>query len=527
MISRKINSYIVLVALIGMFAICVTKLFGTTVSSKFHSANSGVASEVTFGGGGNYEPSKSHFPTYQPRPRPAPAQPSYEPPPVPEAHLPAQVNHTTSTAVDRFSTFALDVDTGSYTLARAEITKGFRPIPRTVRVEEFVNYFDYGYPEPEDGPIAVNLEAAPSPFSAREDTYLLRVGVQAKRVNPKTRKPANLTFLIDVSGSMAASNKLPLVKQSLRYLTQNLAPEDTVSIVTYAGSTHVALPRTSARHKSAITYGIESLMAGGGTHMGDGMKLAYQQLAGNVVKGEINRVIVLSDGDANIGGTNADDMLAEIEQYADKGITMSAIGFGMGTYKDALMEQLANRGNGNYYYIDTMQEARKVFGEQLDGTLQVVAKDVKVQVEFDPEKVSNYRLIGYENRDIADKDFRNDKVDAGEVGAGHSVTALYEIQAPTLDGVLAKVRVRAKEPEGKKASEREFALHALDVRPKLSDASADFMFAASVAAYAEILRKSPYAHNLTLGFVKELAVPAIGNKRDRMDFVELLDKTNI
>ena len=455
-----------------------------------------------------------------------PSQPSvpFAEPAGSESYKDHGVNPMTDTKKDRFSTFAIDVDTGAYTIARRKLKEGHIPPAASVRVEEFINYFSYNYPSPDSGAFGVNLEAAPSPFSVEKDRYLVRVGVQGKRIAQKDRKPVHLTFLVDVSGSMDQPDKLGLAKESLKILTRNLKSGDTVALATYAGSTRLVLSPTS--NKARIIDAIDDLQSGGGTAMSSGMELAYKQALASYKKGHVNRVIVLSDGDANIGRTSFDDILATIKSYVDEGVTLSTIGFGMGNYKDSLMEQLANKGNGNYYYIDDIKEARKVFGEQIDGTLEVIAKDVKIQVEFNPDAVSQYRLIGYENRDIADKDFRNDAVDAGEIGAGHSVTALYEVvMDASYKGSLAYVRVRHKEPEEHKASEQIFMLNAGSVATKLADASKDFQFAAAVAGFAEILRGSKYGEHLTYALVEEIAHSASSpSQKDRQEFISLVRK---
>ncbi|MEZ4460800.1 MAG: von Willebrand factor type A domain-containing protein [bacterium] len=377
-----------------------------------------------------------------------------------------KTNAFTDPTVDRFSTFAIDVDTGSYTIARRKLNDGALPPSDSVRVEEFVNYFKYGYAAPSSSPVAVHLEAAPSPFSGDPNTKVLRVGVQAQRVEKAGRKPIHLTFLVDVSGSMSSPDKLGLAKRSLAYLVDNLREEDTVAIATYAGRVAEILRPTSAGSREKILAALETLQSGGSTAMDDGLALAYTLAEKQVSPGHVSRVIVLSDGDANVGRTGHDEILKRIESHVAKGVTLSTIGFGMGNYKDEMMEQLANKGNGNYYYIDDMKEAKRIFGEQLDGTLQVVAKDVKIQVEFDETLVSAYRLIGYENRDIADKDFRNDKVDAGEMGAGHTVTALYEVKLKSSEPAsFATVRVRHKLPEADNASESKFPLSVNAIRP--------------------------------------------------------------
>lgn len=434
-------------------------------------------------------------------------------------------NDFTNPSKDRFSTFAADVDTASYTIARRKLSDGMLPPADSVRVEEFVNYFSYDYGKASNGPFAVDVEAAPSPFSADPAMRVLRVGIQTDKLMKSERKPIHLTFLVDVSGSMGSPHKLDLAKRSLVHLVENLQAQDTVAITTYAGSTEVILEPTSATEHSKIIQKIESLNTGGGTAMGDGLELAYRQAAKMLQPGHVSRVIVLSDGDANIGRTSHEELLERIGGYVQEGVTLSTIGFGMGNYKDVMMEQLANKGNGNYAYIDDFKEARKVFGEQLDGTLQVVAKDVKFQVEFDPEQVLEYRLIGYENRDIADKDFRNDKVDAGEVGAGHRVTALFEVRLnQTEPSSFATVRIRHKAPEAEVATEQAFPIAVSKVHTRVGDASKDFQFAVAVAGFAEILRGSKYAKALSLDLIQEVAESSMGTHKSRKEFVNLVKK---
>ncbi len=436
------------------------------------------------------------------------------------------VNKMTKSSEDKFSTFSIDVDTGAYTIARKKLNDGYVPPAASVRVEEFVNYFAYSYPNPDGGAFGVHLEAAPSPFSGDADKYLLRVGVQGKRVSPAERKSVHLTFLVDVSGSMGAPDKLPLAKKSLQLLTNNLREGDTVALATYAGHTAKVLEPTGMKDRKTILRAIESLGSGGGTGMSNGMEVAYKMALSNHKRGDVNRVIVLSDGDANIGPMSHDQILASIKNYVEEGVTLSTIGLGMGNYKDTMMEQLANKGNGNYYYIDDFKEAKKVFESQMDGTLQVIAKDVKIQVEFDPKAISEYRLIGYENRDIADEDFRDDTVDAGEIGAGHTVTALYEVKLNRkATGKLATVRIRAKQPDGFAAAEQEFQFRDGDVRKRVSDASTDFQFASAVAMFAEVLRESPYSKAISLDLIEEVAKAATSRKQeDRREFLELVRK---
>ena len=330
-------------------------------------------------------------------------------------------NPWVDTAKDRLSTFAADVDTASYTIARRKLEEGSLPPAAAVRVEEFVNYFKYAFPAPTDNtPFSVVMEAAPSPL--HQGRHILRVGVATKAKSALEHKPAHLVFLVDVSGSMSSADKLGLAKRALRILTDNLTENDTVSLVTYAGTTRVVLQPTNDRNK--ILTALEDLKSAGSTGMASGIDLAYQQAIANMKPGHISRVIVLSDGDANVGPHTHDDLMKIISSRAKEGVTLSTIGFGMGNYKDELMEQLANKGNGNNFYIDSIDQAKRVFQEQLTANLEVVAKDVKLQVDFDPALVARYRLVGYENRDIKDDDFRKDEVDAGEIGAGLQVRAL-------------------------------------------------------------------------------------------------------
>ncbi|WP_375759680.1 von Willebrand factor type A domain-containing protein [Corallococcus exercitus] len=428
----------------------------------------------------------------------------------------------TETAKDNLSTFAADVDTASYSMARRYLQQGQLPPTQAVRVEEFVNYFKYRYTPPEDGAFTVHLEGAPSPFNARRQ--FVRVGVQGKVVSRSQRKPAHLVFLVDTSGSMASSDKLPLAIESIKVAVKNLNENDTVALVTYAGSTRDVLPPTPATDVKKIHAALDTLVAGGGTAMGSGMETAYKHAVKKAAAGVVSRVVVLTDGDANIGpNLSPKAMLASVQKYVSEGVTLTTVGFGMGNYHDSLMEQLADKGNGNSFYVDSMKEARKVFETQLTGTLEVIAKDVKFQVEFSPKAVSRYRLMGYENRDIADNDFRDDKVDAGEIGAGHTVTALYEVEltgeAPQ---ELATVRIRAKAPNGTEAKEQAFPLTRANLKPSMEAASQDFRFAVAVAATADILRAAPAAEGWSLATTQKLAEGAVGGDSDRTEFVRLI-----
>jgi Ca-activated chloride channel homolog len=437
-----------------------------------------------------------------------------------------EANKMIAVSEDPLSTFAADVDTASYSIVRKKILAGENIPADAVRVEEFLNYFRYEYAPPaasDDRPFAVHVEAAPSPFS--KGRHILRVGVKGKEVGKSARKKAHLTFLVDVSGSMQAADKLPLAKQALRILVNNLNDGDTVALVTYAGSTRVVLTPTGLDKKEEIFQAIEDLTAGGSTGMASGMELAYREAGRNMSSESESRVIVMTDGDTNVGTTSWEDILKSVEGYRKEGITLSTIGFGMGNYKDTLMEQLADKGNGNYYYIDGLSEAKKVFQEQLGGTLEVIAQDVKLQVEFNPAAVSQYRLIGYENRDVADVDFRNDKVDAGEIGAGHTVTAMYEVVLAK-DGAtdLATVRIRAKRPRGKEAAEWAYPMTASDMAKSFEGASADFRFATAVMGAAEIMRKSPYASDWSMSKAAEIARGSQVGSEERAEFLSLLGK---
>jgi Ca-activated chloride channel family protein len=438
------------------------------------------------------------------------------------------INKPTATKDDKLSTFAVDVDTASYTIARRKILGGEVVPQEAVRLEEFVNYFRYSYagPTAKDRAFEVHTDGAPSPFAPGK--HIVRIGVQGKTVAPAQRKRAHLVFLVDVSGSMMGEDRLPLAQRSLRLLVDNLQQGDTVALVTYAGSTRVVLPPTGMDQRDVIMDAIDGLTAGGSTAMASGIQLAYELAARTLSKDTISRVIILSDGDANVGTTGHEAILNSIAEYVKKGVTLSTVGFGMGNYKDTRMEQLANKGNGENYYIDSLSAAKRVFQEQLGGTLEVIAQDVKLQVEWNPATVKTYRLLGYENRDIADQDFRNDKVDAGEIGAGHTVTALYEIElAPAADGPLATVRIRAKKPGGKEAAEWAFPTTTRILGGKFDAASADFRFACAVAGFAEILRGSPYAKGWKLADVARIAKAAAGGAEDRQEFVALVGKAKL
>jgi len=456
---------------------------------------------------------------------PSPPQPAGavapEPQPTGNTHAGERPNPFTLTSEDALSTFAVDVDTASYALFRRYVNEGSLPPREAVRVEEWVNYFKYRLPAPTKGDFQVDLEGTPSPFS--KGRHLLKVGLQGRRLGRSERKPTHLVFLVDVSGSMQQQDKLPLTKRSIQLAVDGLNETDTVAITTYAGDVRVVLPPTPASQRKEIFTAIEGLSAGGGTAMGDGLKTAYQQAVKHAGANVVSRVIVLTDGDTNIGQfRSADEMLESVRGYVQEGVTLSTIGFGMGNYRDDLMERLANKGNGNCFYIDSEKEARRVFQEQLAGVLEVIAKDVKVQVEFDKQAVRGYRLIGYENRAVEDRDFRNDKVDAGEIGAGHTVTALYEVELTGEGSTVATVRVRAKTPSGTEAAEQSFGFTREQFHTKLADASADMRFATAVAGTADILRGAPQASDWSLAVAEDLAQSATDGMEDREEFVSLL-----
>jgi Ca-activated chloride channel family protein len=450
------------------------------------------------------------------------AQPAAEVPGT-EDYKDYGVNPVTSPEKDRLSTFAIDVDTASYAISRRKLLEGGLPPYQAVRAEEFLNYFDYAYPAPTQGPFAVHLAAAPSPFT--QGHHLVRVAIQGKRIAPSERKPVHLVYLVDTSGSMQSDDKMGLVKKSLQVLTRALRPGDTVALCTYAGSVREVLAPTGIESRDRILSAIDDLSAGGSTAMASGIDLAYRLAERTMVPNHVNRVIVLSDGDANVGATSHDEILQRIGRYKDKGITLSTVGFGNGNYKDTMMEQLADKGNGNYTYIDRESQAQRVFSDQLSGMLEVIARDVKIQVEFDPAVVKEYRLIGYENRDVADKDFRNDKVDGGEIGAGHSVTAVYDVVLTPAHGSPLTVRVRHKPPIGSEtAAETAVRMDPGSIARSFDAAPADVRFASAVAGFAEILRQSPHAKDWTLASVEQIARSAAGGGTDQQELVDLVGR---
>ena len=435
------------------------------------------------------------------------------------------VNPFIDTEDDNLSTFAIDVDTGAYTIMRRYLRDGSLPPDESVRVEEYINYFNQAYPRPENGAFAIHLECAPTPYGENERYQLVRVGIQGYDVDPAQRPDATLIFVIDVSGSMDRENRLRLVKESLRLLLDQLRPTDRVGLVVYGSRAHVILEPTSVDSRRTIMRAIDRLQPEGSTNAAEGIMLAYELAEEYARPGQINRLILCSDGVANVGQTAADAILA----YAAEGISLSTFGFGMGNYNDVLMEQLADQGDGNYTYIDTLDEAERVFADKLTATIFTIAKDAKIQVEFNPSVVERYRLLGYENRAVADEDFRNDTVDAGEIGAGHSVTALYEVKfAPDSSPAetALTVRVRYADPDTAEVTEIESYLAQQDFAPSFTAASLHFQLTATVAEYAEILRDSYWAQDSSLAAVGEDAQRiAQGLEQDTavQEFAELVD----
>jgi Ca-activated chloride channel family protein len=426
-------------------------------------------------------------------------------------------NPFVSTEDDPLSTFAIDVDTGSYTVTRNYIQRGSLPPEEAVRVEEFINYFTSKNTSPKDDTFDIHVDGGDSPFG--EGYKLLRINIKGKEINVEDRKDAHLTFVIDVSGSMDQENRLGLVKKSLRLLVEQLGNQDKVGIVVYGSQGRMVLEPTSIDEKQKILAAIEELQTEGSTNAEEGLAIGYAMASEYFKEGAINRVILASDGVANVGDTSANGILQTVKEYAQDDISLSTFGFGMGNYNDVLMEQLANKGNGNYSYIDTFSEARRIFTEELTGTLQTIAKDAKIQVAFNSEKVERYRLLGYENRDLKDEDFQNDDVDAGEVGSGHSVTALYEIKVQGEDVQdLGEVRIRF---ENVASGEVEEIKAPLVIGNTLA---ADLKFIASVAEFAEILRGSYWAKEGSLLDVLELAEETARGE-GQLEFVGLVKDT--
>lgn len=448
------------------------------------------------------------------------------------------------------STFSIDVDTASYSNVRRMITNGQIPPKDSIRIEELLNYFSYDYPQPQiNAPFSVNTDVIQAPWNPQHK--LVKIGLKGKQLQEVP--PSNLVFLIDVSGSMNSPNRLPLVQRSLCLLTQQLTNNDRVTLVVYAGNAGMVLPPTSGDRKAEIFDAIDRLRAGGSTAGGAGIELAYKEAQKSFIKGGNNRVILATDGDFNVGASSDAEMIRLIESHRDKGIFLTILGFGMNNYKDSKLEQLADRGNGNYAYIDTYNEAKKVLSTDLRGTLFTIAKDVKIQVEFNPNNVQAYRLIGYENRALKDQDFNNDRKDAGEIGAGHSVTALYEIipsgitsnvKLPTVDDLkyqipkvsarlsnpyeLMQVKLRYKQPMSDTSELISQTVSDQFRMTSFSRPTIDTQFASAVTMFGMLLRDSEFKGNTSIQQILELAKASKGTDKEgyRQEFIQLVERYN-
>ncbi|WP_375766074.1 von Willebrand factor type A domain-containing protein [Archangium gephyra] len=467
-----------------------------------------------------------------PPPPPPPSNPTAAAPPPPEriAALSPQpfsdmyfksygVNPTIDTEEERFSTFSVDVDRASYALTRGYLERGALPDEQAVRVEEFVNSFDYGYKSDPEAPFSVHVEGFPSP--SRKGYHVVHIGLKAREVSRQQRKPAHLVFVIDVSGSMNIENRLGLVKQALRLLVDELDERDRVSIAVYGSTAHPVLGPTSAARKHELLAAIDRLSSDGATNAQAGIELGYAMASEHLIEGGINRVILCSDGVANNGITDADGIWERVRGQAARGITLTTIGFGMGNYNDVLMERLAQVGEGNYAYVDKLEEARRIFVQNLTGTLQVVAKDVKLQLEFDRKAVARYRLVGYENRMLAKEQFTDDRVDAGEVGAGHSVTAIYEVKLREPTDTFATLRIRYKAPQGGDSRELEKHLPSSILRPAYGRTAPPTRLSYVAAAFAEKLRGSYWMRTLSWEQLHALWEELDEPLRERPDVREL------
>lgn len=426
------------------------------------------------------------------------------------------------------STFSIDADTGAYANVRRMLNAGRLPPADAVRVEEMINYFPYDYALPKgNAPFAVNTEIAPAPWNKKH--HLLRIGIKGQDVAKSNLPPSNLVFLLDVSGSMQSAERLPLLKSAMKLLIRQMRAQDRVALVTYASGTRVVLEPTSGAQKTKIMSALDNLQAGGSTAGAAGIELAYSMAEQGYIKGGINRIILGTDGDFNVGITNFAALKNRVEEKRKSGVSLSTLGFGAGNYNEKLMEQLADAGNGNYSYIDTLNEGQKVLVNEMTSTLATIARDVKIQIEFNPAVVSEYRLVGYENRMLNREDFNNDKVDAGEVGAGHSVTALYELtlkgHGASVDplrygksmpsdteksGELAFLRLRYKAPEGDQSKLLEWPLHRADVQAGFAQASTEFRFAAAVAAFGQQLRDGKHTGEMSYADIAGIAAASRG-----------------
>ncbi|MDQ3191046.1 MAG: von Willebrand factor type A domain-containing protein [Bacteroidota bacterium] len=458
-----------------------------------------------------------------------------------EHYKPNQFDHVSDAPL---STFSIDVDAASYSNARRFIQQGNLPPIDAVRTEEFINYFSYDYPQPEaNTPFSITTEIGPCPWNSKNK--LLHIGLQGKKIEAQDLPAGNFVFLIDVSGSMDAPNRLPLVKKSLRLMVNELRREDQISIVVYAGAAGIVLEPTRGDKKDKIMDAIENLNAGGSTAGGQGILLAYKTAKDNFLKNGNNRVIIATDGDFNVGVSTDNELVKIIEEKREEGIFLTVLGYGMGNYKDAKLEKLANKGNGNFAYIDNLHEANKVLVKELGATLLTIAKDVKIQIEFNPHLVKGYRLIGYENRMLEAKDFNDDKKDAGELGAGHTVTALYELIvsdedfSPKTDPLkyretkvnseafnsdeIATVKLRYKEP--KESKSKLFTVVIKGEEKTLGNASNDFRFSASIAQFGMLLANSEFKGNTSYVNTMELARGSKGKDEEgyRAEFIRLVE----
>ncbi|WP_311320329.1 von Willebrand factor type A domain-containing protein [Capnocytophaga sputigena] len=446
------------------------------------------------------------------------------------------------TAKDPVTTFSADVDRASYSNVRRMLNYGQKPHKDAVRIEELINYFDYNYTPPAEGsktPLNATTTLSSCPWNP--DNYLLRIGLQAKKIDFTKAPPSNMVFLIDTSGSMDESNKMPLLKASFKLLLDNLRPEDRIAIVVYASQTGIALPSTPAKEKEKISKVIDDLVASGSTAGGAGLQTAYEVAEKNFLPKGNNRIILATDGDFNVGISSRDELQRLVEEKRNNGIYISVLGYGMGNYRDDMAETIANKGNGNYAYIDNFTEAKKVLVNEFGGTLYTVAKDVKLQLEFNPQYVKEYRLVGYENRALANEDFEDDKKDAGEIGAGHTVTALYELiptKGATTDGLryqkqvkegfaneLAFLKIRYKDPVVKDAKSVEESTPIPFSLTDLTQTDDDYRFAAAVAEWGMLLRNSKYKAKSSYKQVIDLAKNAIGKDEEgyRKEFIRLVE----
>ena len=430
-------------------------------------------------------------------------------------------NPFVDTEDDHLSTFAIDVDDASYIMTRSYLNSGNLPPKDAVRTEEFINHFNYNYEPPRRELFQIYFEGAPSQFGT--NCQMIKIGIKGKEIASENRKDANLVFVVDISGSMNSGNRLGLVKKALRMLVDELNQNDKVGIVVYGSRGQVLLQPTSIRSKDRIISAIESLHTDGATNAEEGIRLGYQMAQENFESHKINRIILCSDGVANVGTTGPDAILKQIKKYADQGITLSTVGFGMGNYNDVLMEKLGNKGNGSYAYVDDINEAHRIFVENLTGNLQVIARDVKIQVDFNPQVVRSYRLLGYENRDVADNKFRDDKEDGGEIGAGHEVTALYEVKFydKARTDYIGTVYVRYKDDSGQEVSEINRGLQKSMFHRSFDDASFEFKLASIAAEYAEVLRKSYWAKDSDPLVLLNVAAELLGEHQSD-ELIELI-----